>query len=234
MATEAQIEANRRNAQRSTGPKTEQGKAVVGGNAITHGLFANSWKLPGEDAGQFEAFADAVVADLRPEGMNQLLLAKRIAHIQWKLDRIPEIEAAVTFNLGGGRVGAEERPTAEVISRDLDVYLRYQLYEQRLERSLRAYLKEYRQLKKEAAERATAVEEDDTDAAAHAADALHQYLSYGSPMTDENDDRNASATSVAASEDEMKKQTQFAPNDRPDKVLRVLDDIHVASAMEAE
>ena len=51
VATAAQIEANRRNAQKSTGPKTERGKARAKLNAIKHGLTARTIMsvLPQED-----------------------------------------------------------------------------------------------------------------------------------------------------------------------------------------
>ncbi len=68
MATEKQIEANRRNAARSTGPKTDAGKARSRANATTHGLAA---ELPGADAERSPDFADRRAkwaAEVRPEG----------------------------------------------------------------------------------------------------------------------------------------------------------------------
>lgn len=230
MPTQAQIDANRRNAQKSTGPRTAAGKAVVSRNAVKHGLFTDALPLPGEELAEFQAFADAIVADLAPVGMSQLVLAKRIAQIQWKLERMPRIEAAVMADIAGAHRFALDITTATIIGRELDIFLRYQLYEQRLERSCRAYMKEYRQLKKEQPE------DDQSDhAAAEAADALNRYLAIvqdpeedgddsssddGTPSDTPSPDDNASATPAAASaEPEPKKQTQFQPNTGPDNEL---------------
>src|SRR5450759_5377218 len=53
MATLKQFEANRRNSQKSTGPKTPDGKSAVSMNALRHGLRARSVLLPGEDRNEF-------------------------------------------------------------------------------------------------------------------------------------------------------------------------------------
>ena len=55
MATPAQIEANRRNAQRSTGPRSVEGKAVSRFNALKSGIDAKSLVIPGEDPAELEA-----------------------------------------------------------------------------------------------------------------------------------------------------------------------------------
>ena len=57
MATLKQFEANRRNAQKSTGPKTPEGKSAVSMNALRHGLRARSVVLPGEDRAEFNQLA---------------------------------------------------------------------------------------------------------------------------------------------------------------------------------
>jgi hypothetical protein len=59
MATAAQIEANRRNAQRSVGPRTQTGKDRSKLNALGHGCRANILVLPIEDFGEYEQEADA-------------------------------------------------------------------------------------------------------------------------------------------------------------------------------
>ena len=54
MTSQKQIEANRRNAQKSSGPKTIQGRSISRMNALKHGLLAEQVVVPGED---FEEFA---------------------------------------------------------------------------------------------------------------------------------------------------------------------------------
>ena len=58
MTSERKIEANRRNAQRSTGPKTEEGKDKVRLNALKHGLCAETIVLPHEDADAYQQRLD--------------------------------------------------------------------------------------------------------------------------------------------------------------------------------
>lgn len=60
VASEAQVSANRRNARRSTGPRTAAGQASSSQNAVSHGLFAREALMPGEDAAQFRRFARAM------------------------------------------------------------------------------------------------------------------------------------------------------------------------------
>ena len=69
MASEKQIEANRRNSRKSSGPKTAKGKARVRLNAIKHGLTAATVVLPGEDPAVLEARVEAWKDDLRPPGL---------------------------------------------------------------------------------------------------------------------------------------------------------------------
>ena len=57
MASEARIAANRLNAQKSTGPRTAEGKAVVAQNAVKHGLLAREGLLRGEDREEYESTA---------------------------------------------------------------------------------------------------------------------------------------------------------------------------------
>jgi len=62
MATLEQFEANRRNPQKPTGPKTPKGKSAVGMNALRHGLRARSAVLPGEDTTEFHRLCNDLEA----------------------------------------------------------------------------------------------------------------------------------------------------------------------------
>ena len=94
MATQEQIDANRENARKSTGPKTEAGKAASSANALSHGLTANyAVVLVEEDAEEFDRLEEGVIADLEPAGALQAALAQRVAVLLWRLGRVARLEA---------------------------------------------------------------------------------------------------------------------------------------------
>ena len=93
MATEKQIQANRNNAQNSTGPRTEEGKSRVSQNALKHGLLARDAVLPGEDPADFEAQLAALEADIQPQGALECELVRQLADAQWRLRRLTRIES---------------------------------------------------------------------------------------------------------------------------------------------
>lgn len=95
MASEAQVRANRLNAQQSTGPRTAEGKAAVAQNAVKHGLRAAQIVIKGEDPGQFESYRDAVLAELAPAGSMETMLAQRIAGLAWRLQRAERLQSEV-------------------------------------------------------------------------------------------------------------------------------------------
>ena len=93
MASKKRIDANRRNAKKSTGPKTPQGKATSARNAIKHGLLSQLPVLPEEDGAQFEEMRLNLYSDLRPESQLETLIVNRLASVQWRLARVPVLEA---------------------------------------------------------------------------------------------------------------------------------------------
>ena len=94
MATEAQIKANRENAKKSTGPRTEEGKARVSLNALKHGLLACDAVLPEEDPAEFDRQLRDLERDLRPENSLEWELVRQIADAQWRMRRLVRIETA--------------------------------------------------------------------------------------------------------------------------------------------
>ena len=86
---------NRLNAQQSTGPRTEEGKARSAMNALTHGLSAVDPVLPDEDRAAFENLVQDFIDEYRPQTASETRLARELASISWRLDRIPGLEAAL-------------------------------------------------------------------------------------------------------------------------------------------
>ena len=92
MTTEAQIIANRHNAQKSTGPCTQEGKAVVSQNAVRHGLTAAHDVIFSESQDEFEMYRDQLLAELDPAGPMESMLAERIVALSWRLKRVGRIQ----------------------------------------------------------------------------------------------------------------------------------------------
>src|SRR5260370_24913320 len=95
MTSQRQIEANRLNAERSTGPRTPDGKERVASNALKHGLTGKRVVLPNEDPEEFDAFRSALWVELGPQGALEEVLADEIVADAWRLRRIPILEATV-------------------------------------------------------------------------------------------------------------------------------------------
>jgi hypothetical protein len=93
VTTDKKRDANRRNALRSTGPRTGEGVLACKNNALRHGLRAVQAVVPGEDPDEWEAHRNAVVADLRPEGPVELALAESVALKLWRLGHVVRYEA---------------------------------------------------------------------------------------------------------------------------------------------
>jgi hypothetical protein len=95
MTSVRQIEANRRNALRSTGPKTDQGKQRSAQNAVRHGLTAETVIVPLEDPEDYQAFEQAVTADYDAETAVERELVLRLASLLWRLRRATSIETGL-------------------------------------------------------------------------------------------------------------------------------------------
>jgi hypothetical protein len=108
MSTAAQIEANRLNAQASTGPTSAEGKAKSSFNALSHGFYSKHLLLPDEDPAELELLRSSLIESYNPEDGAELLLVERIVSSQWKLQRLNKLEAA-TIQRGPGGLGDLER-----------------------------------------------------------------------------------------------------------------------------
>ena len=91
--TERKLEANRRNALKSTGPRTPEGKDRVRRNAIKHGMRTVSLAVPVlEKDADWKAHRELVLEDLSPAGYMETVLAERIAATLWRLERVVRYE----------------------------------------------------------------------------------------------------------------------------------------------
>ncbi|MHC4657415.1 MAG: hypothetical protein ACYS91_20710 [Planctomycetota bacterium] len=88
MSTNAKIIANRRNAQKSTGPRTRAGKAAASKNSIKHGLWAHQTIISSENQADFCKERDRILSDLVPESPMESMLAERIVDLSWRLNRV--------------------------------------------------------------------------------------------------------------------------------------------------
>ena len=94
MATAAQIEANRRNCQQSTGPRTDDGKNRSRLNALDHGCRANIMVLPTEVFGEYENELQAWRLSFKPRNPAEDVLVERIVSLGWQQKRIDRAQTA--------------------------------------------------------------------------------------------------------------------------------------------
>jgi hypothetical protein len=99
MATRKQVAANRKNAKRSTGPRTAAGKERSSRNSIKHGLLAQFNPIEGEDPQERSKFEEGIRADLKPKGGFEESLVDRIIKDTWRLNRFDNVEGALLENL---------------------------------------------------------------------------------------------------------------------------------------
>jgi hypothetical protein len=95
MTSLRQIEANRRNAIKSTGPITPEGKERSSRNAVRHGLTAETVIATLECSEDYELFEAAVISDYNPETAVERQLVLRLASVLWRLRRATSIETAI-------------------------------------------------------------------------------------------------------------------------------------------
>jgi hypothetical protein len=92
MASSRQIEANRRNALKSTGPRTQNGKMNSRQNAVRHGLTAETVVVPIEDVEDYKSFEASIVLDYDAQSAVERELVLRLASLLWRLRRATAIE----------------------------------------------------------------------------------------------------------------------------------------------
>jgi hypothetical protein len=93
--SEAQLTANRANAQLSTGPRSETSKRVSSLNAVKTGLTGRTVLLPSDDAVAYQQLVESFFRDHRPQTDREYEVVQSLADTQWRLQRIPALEMAI-------------------------------------------------------------------------------------------------------------------------------------------
>jgi hypothetical protein len=151
MVSEKQLEANRRNAQKSTGPRTIEGKSNSSRNNLRHGLTGQISLLPTEDREAHDTFCNELIDSFNPETPMERQLANSIAEDSWRLNRARAIEDNI-FALGH----QHERREAQIALADAETFQtqaaafdRLTIYEQRINGNLQRNMKLLRDLQTE-------------------------------------------------------------------------------------
>src|ERR1041385_1184268 len=95
MATVAQIAANRLNAQKSTGPRSVDGKLASSMNALKHGIDAASILIPGEDPALYERIAADYRSQIDPEGVLEEYQVETLIDSDWQRRRLKRVHAGL-------------------------------------------------------------------------------------------------------------------------------------------
>jgi hypothetical protein len=164
MASLAQIYANRRNAEKSTGPQTVEGKAASSQNAVKHGLLARQDVIRTEDQGEFDSHREQMLRELNPAGPMETVLAERIVSLSWRLKRAERMQnealdcllaqEAAGSDRESGELGSFEQTGESALGRAVvkdfagDRALeRLMVYERRIEHSLYRTMSELHRMK---------------------------------------------------------------------------------------
>ena len=124
MATPAQINANRANAQKSTGPRSAEGKSASRFNALKHGIDAASVVIPGEDPAEYDALDADYCREFRPLSPSEIFHVDTMLRADWLKRRLRLVEADLYRTLLAETPGASlaaallsDSPAAKLLAR---------------------------------------------------------------------------------------------------------------------
>jgi hypothetical protein len=157
--SEAQLAANRANAQFSSGPKTEPGKLVSSHNALKTGLTGRTIVLPTDDVAAYQTLVALINRKFNPANDIEQHLTQTIADTEWRLLRIPTLESGF-YALGRHELAAdcahEPDPQLRATMLEAHIFRTYQkdlrnlaLQERRLRNQLKQDTAELRRLQQE-------------------------------------------------------------------------------------
>lgn len=141
MASDKQTQANRENAQRSTGPTSAAGKEAVSQNRTTHGLTGTFMFLSQEDQDEYWKMLGNMARDHQAGSDSEIELIRKMAQSIWRSRRAVELQDQCIED-----IQLEDDPKASEARRNLDLYIRYQASH---DRAYQRYAAELRKLQNE-------------------------------------------------------------------------------------
>ncbi|MCC6364385.1 MAG: hypothetical protein IT165_12745 [Bryobacterales bacterium] len=123
----SRAEINRENSQKSTGPKTEAGKAASSRNALKEGFSASFAIVAPEDGQCYDEFLAGLRAELQPQGVQEEDLFRRISLASWNIRRIEKLTFALYEETGADPLASDD---SAVVSK-LERYTRHQTLNER-------------------------------------------------------------------------------------------------------
>ncbi len=95
MTSAKQVEANKKNAQHSSGPTSASGRKKAAVNSLTHGLTAQTIVLPEHEKEPYRLYSEGITKDLAPVGTYEAALVASIIDSRWRIHQIASMEAAL-------------------------------------------------------------------------------------------------------------------------------------------
>ena len=147
MASRKQTQANRLNSQKSTGPRSVEGKAASRMNALKTGIDAESLVIPGEDADDLATLTAEYLESSRPATPQERVQVDILIRADWQLRRLARVEAQLWKDACATLADhARPFPLGNAYSNSNDVFARLQRRIDATERSYRLALRELKQL----------------------------------------------------------------------------------------
>jgi hypothetical protein len=130
-ASNGQLVANRENAKKSTGPRTEEGRAKVSQNRTIHGLTGAFHVLPGENAAGFDELMNQLMLDEKPVGIAEVELVKKMAEHTWCAERAGRFMDACFLVVAQTPEQLADNQAEIRVRPELERYIRYQAHHNR-------------------------------------------------------------------------------------------------------
>ena len=143
MSTQSQIDANRRNAQLSTGPQTAEGKQISSANALRHGLASAKVLLSHEDPAAFDELKNSLLDEYRPTSTVEHELVSLLANATWRLKRAQRVEDLYMEQILG-EASSDEALAALISSTNDQGFAKIERYRAQAERAFYRALNEVR------------------------------------------------------------------------------------------